>query len=75
MSFDERFWVTMVVVGCAFVFDVLVFLVPSKLDARVLDVLLTALNINGFVVAVQFWLGSSKSSSDKDATIHQLTKG
>lgn len=75
MKFDERFWITIVVVVIAIAFDTVVYLVPTRLDANLVSVILTAVNLNGFVVAVQYWLGSSKSSQEKDSTIATLSKG
>ena len=73
--FDERFWVTVAAIGMAGLFDFAVCFFPIRIEKELMTVILTALNTNGFVVAVQFWLGSSKGSQDKDATIHELSKG
>lgn len=72
--FDDRFWVTMVVIAGVLAFDTLVYLVPGHLDSNLLSAILGVLNAQGFIQGVNYWFQTSKSSNDKDATIHQLAK-
>jgi hypothetical protein len=70
---DPRFIITFLAVGLAGSYDVAVTFLHPAIDKELMTVILTALNTNGLVTAVNYWLGSSHSSQAKDDTIHQLT--
>lgn len=72
--FDERFWVTVIVLAGVLGFDALVYLVPGHLDSNLLSAILGVLNAQGFLQGVNYWFQTSKSSNDKDDTINTLTK-
>jgi hypothetical protein len=72
---DPRFIVTLLVLVLAGIYDLAVTFFPIHIDRELMTVILTSLNANGLVVAVSYWLGSSKSSSEKDQTISKLLGG
>lgn len=68
---EPRFFLSIVIILIAGIFDFAVTFLPHQIDIQLLTVILTALNGNGVAVIVQYWLGSSKSSNDKYAVIAQ----
>ena len=70
--FDPRFIITSLALGLAGSYDLAVTFLHPAIDKELMTVILTALNTNGLVTAVNYWLGSSHSSQAKDDTIHQL---
>lgn len=72
---EARFLISASVILVAALFDFLVLFVGTSLDKEVTMFILTALNTNGIVAVVQYWIGSSKGSTDKDSTIATLRTG
>ncbi len=72
---DPRFWISVLVILGALGWDVMIYLVPSHLDPQQVGIITGVLNSGGFILAGQFWLGSSMASKEKDATIATLAKG
>ena len=72
---EQRFLISAAVIFIAGVYDFAVTFWHPAIDKELLTVIMTALNANGIVVVVSYWLGSSKGSNDKDSTINQLSKG
>lgn len=72
--FDERFWISMAVLTVAFAFDVMVYSLPSKADTNLVATIVGVLNTVGIMGVKEFWLGSSKGSQDKDATISNMAQ-
>lgn len=73
-QFDDRFWLTVIIAVLILGFDALVYTVPSKLDPQFVSSLVMVLNVQGLIVALNWWYQSSKSSQNKDDTINTLTK-
>jgi hypothetical protein len=71
---EPRFIVTLLAIGLAAIYDLGITFLPIHIDRDLMTVILTALNTNGLVVAIQYWLGSSNSSQSKDETISTLAK-
>jgi len=69
---EPQFILTVVVVFLAAVYDFGVSFFPMHLDSHLEDVILTTLNLNGFVVVVQYWLGSSAGSKEKTEQMTRL---
>lgn len=70
---EPRFIISMAVILLAAVYDLAITFCSIRLDKELATVILTALNANGLVVVISYWLGSSSGSKDKDAQITQLT--
>lgn len=73
-QFDERFWISITVIFVAAAFDMVLYLLPTKADTNLISTIVGVLNSVGLVAVVQFWLGSSKGSQDKDATISNMAQ-
>lgn len=71
---EERFIISAAVIILAALYDFGVTFFHPVLDKELLTVILTALNANGMIIAVQYWLGSSKGSNDKTEMIATLNK-
>lgn len=72
---EARFIISASVILVAALFDFFVLFIGTSLDKEVTMFILTALNTNGIVAVVQYWIGSSKGSTDKDSTIAALRTG
>lgn len=70
---EPRFILSMAIIVLAVVYDMLITFFHPAADAHLVGAVFGALNTGGFAVAVQFWIGSSASSREKDTTIKNLS--
>jgi hypothetical protein len=71
---EQRFLISAAVIIIAGVYDFAVTFCHPAIDKELLTVIMTALNANGIVIVISYWLGSSRGSNEKDATIANLSK-
>lgn len=71
--FDQRFVVAVLTIVIVAVYDFAVTFFHPVIEKELLTVMITALNANGLIVAIQYYLGSSKGSTDKNPPIKQLS--
>lgn len=69
---DPRFIVTLAAIGAAVVYDLAITFIHPVLDKELMSVILTALNGNGLITAITYWLGSSQGSTAKNDVIKDL---
>lgn len=71
---EPRFIISLVVLLLAAAYDGLVTFFHPQADPSLIGAVFGVLNTGGFAVVVQWWLGSSKQSTEKDQTIQNLSK-
>lgn len=69
---DPRFIVSITVIALAAIYDFAISFFHPSADANLIGAILGVLNAGGFAVAIQFWIGSSSGSKEKDVTITHL---
>jgi hypothetical protein len=70
---DPRFILSMTVIFIAALYDLCVSFLHPTADPNLIGMILGVLNGGGFAAAVQFWIGSSASSKEKDTAIANLS--
>lgn len=71
---DPRFLISVLVIVAALLYDMTITFWKPLADPNLVGAILGALNTGGFAVAIQFWLGSSSGSKEKDDQIRALTE-
>lgn len=71
---EPQYVVVLLVISLTFILDLLAFFCKLSLDRELVIMILTAFNTNGFVTAINYTIGSSAGSKEKDQHIAQLAE-
>ena len=72
---EPEFIIVILVILLAFTVDMVAYFFKTQLDHDLVVQILTTFNGGGFIASVQYAIGSSSGSKDKDAAIASLANG
>jgi len=72
---EPQYIVVFVVVLLTFTLDVIAYFFKTSLEHDLLVMILTTFNGQGFITAINFAIGSSAGSKDKDEKLAQAANG